>query len=112
MTYPSSSCATHGSIERYTDALQYATIANSLTSTSEPLTSKVESSRSQQHLSPVSSPSQQSKPFYCPITNYLEDPTASHVEPRYLSLQESTRIENEKKSFLKHLDDTLNNGKR
>ncbi|KAE9374966.1 hypothetical protein N431DRAFT_465186 [Stipitochalara longipes BDJ] len=98
MTSPSSTCATHGSTKS--------------TSTGEPLTSKVELSRSQQDLSSVSSSFKQSALSHCPLTNYLKDPTTAHVEPRHVSPQESSRIYNKKETFLKHLEDTLNDGKK
>ncbi|KAE9365898.1 hypothetical protein N431DRAFT_472482 [Stipitochalara longipes BDJ] len=41
------------------------------------------------------------------VADYLEYPTASHMHPRHTSSQESTRLLEEKKSFLKALDDKL-----
>ncbi|KAE9372813.1 hypothetical protein N431DRAFT_439818 [Stipitochalara longipes BDJ] len=46
------------------------------------------------------------------IVDYLEDPTASHVQLQHFTPQESTRINTEKKSFLKSIDNTLNDNKK
>ncbi|KAN0116964.1 hypothetical protein V8E51_002941 [Hyaloscypha variabilis] len=93
MTSLSSTCATHGSLPR--------------TPTHESLSSKAESSQSNQSPSPNFSISEQRNLSASRIIDYLKKSTTSHVELQHVSFQESTRIQAEKKSFIKGIDDIL-----
>ncbi|PMD26307.1 hypothetical protein NA56DRAFT_641793 [Hyaloscypha hepaticicola] len=46
------------------------------------------------------------------ITDYLRDPTTSHVEPQHVSAHASLQILSEKKSHIKALEEVLNNNEK
>jgi hypothetical protein len=46
------------------------------------------------------------------ITDYLRDPTASHIEPQHVSAHASLHILSKKKSHIKAIEDVLNNNEK
>ncbi|PMD26306.1 hypothetical protein NA56DRAFT_698477 [Hyaloscypha hepaticicola] len=92
MVSSSSNCATYGSIASQS---HNASTSAAVFSNSVPNSSTKRSHSEQRELTASR------------LAEYLEDPTASHVQPQHISTQKSLHILSEKKSNIKSLDTIL-----
>ncbi|PMD61988.1 uncharacterized protein K444DRAFT_360155 [Hyaloscypha bicolor E] len=98
-SYPSSTCATNGSVKSIPHTYGTSTSESQCTERDQ---------QTPQNPSPSTSTSvDQHKLSTPPIASYLQDPATSHVEPRHTSPQESSRIYTERLSYLKGVDKAL-----